>query len=113
MARKLTLPIGLRARLDADGATFEVTILDLSFTPTNGAAAHGAAQTIAGIASTRRGNAAAWSGMIGQSPFGTWVLTLPDTAQDGGATRGLFQDEHITEALLVISYSGQPAAWPA
>jgi hypothetical protein len=95
-----------------DGATFEVTIRDFKFTPAGGTAVGGAAKTIDGIASTRRGNAAAWTPMIGSAPFGKWTLTLPDTAQDGGATRTLFAQEKITEMLLVVSYSADAAPWP-
>jgi hypothetical protein len=43
-----------------------VMISDLSFTPDGGTAVHGVAQTTDGIASTRRGNAALWAGMIGK-----------------------------------------------
>jgi hypothetical protein len=76
----------------------------------------GAANTNNGVASTRRGNAGAWSAMIGRAPVGRWELRLPNTE----TTRMLFEDvagepgsqPRIADILMVISYSGRPPAWP-
>jgi hypothetical protein len=68
----------------------------------------GAAVTVDGVISTRRGNAASWTAMIGKSPFGDWELSLPDTSQ----TRELFAHEKLEDILLVVTFSGRTPDWP-
>jgi hypothetical protein len=68
----------------------------------------GAAVSIQGIISTRRGNAASWLAMIGQSPVAEWELALSDTA----AVRRRFTNEEIEDLLLVITYRARTQDWP-
>jgi hypothetical protein len=94
----------------AAGQTFEVSVSSLQFTEAGSlAAVGGAATTIGGAISTRRGNAPAWIPVIGKSPFGTWQLTLPDTAE----VRGWFTSQLITDILFDISYTAATPPWPA
>jgi hypothetical protein len=93
----------------ADSESFEVPITHLRLTAASGAGAvGGGAATNDGIASTRRGNAGAWTTMIGKAPFGDWELALP--TQD---VRDYFEEDRINDLLLVLSYSGEAPAWPA
>jgi hypothetical protein len=92
-----------------DGSSFEVPIAGLSFTPDGETANYGgSAQTVEGIASTRRGTAQNWNEMIGLTPCGTWELALPNSA----LVRGRFSAEEIENVILVVSYSGRRPAWP-
>jgi pSer/pThr/pTyr-binding forkhead associated (FHA) protein len=92
------------------GQIFEIDVNALQFFPAGSPVAiGGAATTIGGVISTRRGNAPAWTPMIGSSPFGTWQLTLPDTAE----VRGWFTGGLITDILFDITYTAQTPAWPA
>jgi Tc toxin complex TcA C-terminal TcB-binding domain len=94
----------------APGQTFEVNVSALQFFPAGSpVAVGGAATTIGGVISTRRGNAPAWIPMIGSPPFGTWQLTLPDTAE----VRGWFTNGLITDILFDISYIAKTPPWPA
>jgi hypothetical protein len=93
-----------------NGATFEVPVRRLGFVEDGvPGATGGAATSIDGIISTRRGNAGSWMSMIGKSPFGEWELALPDTQE----TRDLFKAEKIQDVLFVITYFGRTAEWPA
>jgi hypothetical protein len=73
------------------------------------------AQTLAGIAGTRRGNAPAWlMDFVGPrtdgrstAPTGDWTLTLHTDADNLLDTGGL------SDLLLVISWSGTGPSWPA
>ena len=71
----------------------------------------GPATSIAGIISTRRGNASSWVATItgDRAPLGEWQLTLPNTPQ----IKQLFADEVIEDVLLVITYSARTPEWPA
>ena len=69
--------------------------------------AGGDASTTDGIASTRRGNAAAWIALCGTDPVGDWKLTF------GGAAAALFDSGGLDDVVLVISWTGQAPAWPA
>lgn len=93
-----------------DDTTFEVTVEHLHFTAqgSNGAIG-GAANSINGIISTRRGNASSWSAMLGKAPFGTWELSLPNTTE----IKQLFGDDQIKDILFVLTYEGRTPAWPA
>ena len=59
--------------------------------------------TTDGMFSTRRGNASAWTTLIGKSPVGTWELTPPDTEE----LRNRFQREEIADIVLVVTYKAQ------
>lgn len=47
--------------------------------------------------------------MIGESPVGTWELTLPDTDD----IRNQFKEGQIDDVLLVVRFEGQTPEWPA
>lgn len=68
----------------------------------------GAAASIDGVISTRRGNATSWTAMIGKSPFGEWEFALPDN----GRRQELFAQEKLEDILLVITLSGHTPDWP-
>jgi len=93
-----------------DGSMFEIPVISLRFTEqgTPGGVG-GAATSIDGVISTRRGNASSWMSMIGKSPFGKWVLTLPNTAE----IKNRFKKEEIEDILFVITYAGRTPDWPA
>jgi hypothetical protein len=92
----------------ADGKVFEIAVPSLHFQQTGAPGmAGGGATTIDGTISTRRGNAASWTAMIGKKPFGDWELVLEDT----GEMRGYFTNDEIQDILFVITYSGQTAGW--
>jgi hypothetical protein len=85
----------------------------LRFTEQNaGSFVGGNATAINGIVSTRRGNAANWTAMIGKSPFGEWTLALTDSLADGRTISQLLADEAITDIILVVTYAGRFADWP-
>lgn len=92
------------------GSSFEIPINHFHFTPRGeDEFVGGAATSVDGIISTRRGNAASWTPMIGEAPFGEWELALPNTEE----VRGRFRNEEIDEILLVITYSGSTPPWPS
>ena len=94
----------------AAGASFEVPVSSLLFFEgASTAAVGGAATTIGGIISTRRGNAASWIPIIGNTPFGTWQLKLPDTQ----VVRDWFTGQQITDILFDITYTAEAPPWPA
>lgn len=59
--------------------------------------------------STRKGNRAGLSALIGKSPVGDWELALPNTAE----TRGWFASGAIRDLLFVITCNGRVPDWPA
>ncbi|MBN1596038.1 hypothetical protein JW933_08950 [candidate division FCPU426 bacterium] len=63
----------------------------------------GEAATVAGLISTRQGNAGAWSLLIGENPAGTWHLTLPNTQ----VVKNWFSQGQIEDLLLVLAFSGR------
>jgi hypothetical protein len=91
----------------ADGAFAPVDIDHLHFAgDANGATAR---TDDSGVVSIRRGNApAAWGAWIGEEPYGTWELALPDTA----AVRSRFAGGEIADVMLVVTYEGELPAWP-
>ncbi|MHB9833279.1 Tc toxin subunit A-related protein [Paraburkholderia terrae] len=92
----------------ADGQLFEVSVSSLRFKEQGGpGAVGGAAATIDGTISTRRGNAGSWTSMIGRLPAGDWELALPNSDQ----MRNRFGNGDIQDILLVITYSGRTARW--
>jgi hypothetical protein len=68
----------------------------------------GAATSIDGIISTRRGNATSWMAAMGRSPVGKWVLALPNIVD----IRNRFKNDDIEDILFVITYSGRAPEWP-
>lgn len=94
--------------LRKDGTSFEMAIAGLTFTPDGEETSYGgAAHTVEGIASTRRGNAQSWSPIIGCTPCGTWELALPNTA----IVRNRFSSRAIENIVLIVSYSGRRPNW--
>lgn len=92
----------------ADGKTFEIPVASLRFTEQGSTGAvGGAAVTIDGTVSTRRGNAASWLPIVGKGVAGDWELALADSPQ----LRGYFADQLIEDILFVITYSGARAGW--
>jgi hypothetical protein len=92
------------------GASFEVPVSHLRFTEQGSSGSvGGAATSIDGVVSTRRGNAGAWMSMIGKTPFGKWELAFPHTEE----MKNRFKHEEIEDILFVITYSGNTPEWPA
>jgi hypothetical protein len=100
----------------------EVNVAHLKLTDTAGfVAAGGAARTIDGTISTRRGNGSVWlplvgagAGTGGRTPFGVWELSLRNA--DPAAAQQLqdwLKDEQIEDIVLVVSYAGRTPPWPA
>jgi hypothetical protein len=67
--------------------------------------AGGDATAIDGIASTRRGNAAAWTALAGSTPVGDWQLGF------GADATALFAAGQLDDVLLVVGWTGQGPAW--
>jgi hypothetical protein len=101
----LALYFALRAE-----TTFEMPITHLHFTE-KGNLGHvgGGASTVDSIASTQRGNAGSWNGMVGKSPIGQWELALPNLAD----VRNRFKNEEVEDILFVITFSGRTPEWPS
>jgi hypothetical protein len=92
-----------------DGKTFEVQVSRLGYTEQGTAGSvGGAATSIDGVISTRRGNAGSWTAMQGKSPAGEWELSLLTTEE----MRNRFKNEEIEDILLVITHSGRIPEWP-
>lgn len=92
------------------GSDFEVPVQWLRFTEAQaGSATGGAANTMDGTVSTRRGNAGSWMSLIGKRPVGEWELALPNTEE----IRGRFTSEDIEDILFVLTYGGRTHEWPA
>jgi Tc toxin complex TcA C-terminal TcB-binding domain len=92
----------------ASDAEPEIQVSGLYFTEQGSAGkVGGAASSVDGVISTRRGNATSWTAMIGKSPFGEWELSLPDTSQ----IRELFAQEQLEDLLLVVTFSGHTPDW--
>jgi hypothetical protein len=90
--------------------SFEVQNAELRFTPQGQTTAvGGAATSLDGIISTRRGNAAAWQPMLSRTPVGTWELALPNTPE----MKDRFANAEIEDILFVLTCSGHTPAWPA
>src|SRR5262249_4548774 len=95
----------------------ELENISLMFDEPGAGSVGGAANTNEGIVSTRRGNAGAWTTMIGRTPVGRWTLSLPDTQ----AVRPLFRERgrvewrpaaRVGDVLLVITFAGRTPSWP-
>jgi hypothetical protein len=95
-----------------EGAAFEVTA-NLTYTPEGSSDSFGGSATsIDGVISTRRGNASAWTPLIGSLPIGTWKLDLTANLSDGQPVADAIKNEEIEDILFVISYSGRTPEWP-
>jgi Tc toxin complex TcA C-terminal TcB-binding domain len=106
----------------ADGMRQEVAVGHLKLKDAAGVeVTGGAARTIDGTISTRRGNGSAWLPLIGggaatggRTPFGTWELSLRNSnAAEAQQLQDWLKDEQIEDILLVITYAGRTPAWPA
>lgn len=94
--------------LHQDGIILEILIVGLNFTPDGDVASYGgAAHTVEGIASLRRGTAQNWNQIIGLTPCGSWELALPNTA----LIKTRFSFGAIENIVLVVSYSGRRPSW--
>ncbi|MFF5077983.1 Ig-like domain-containing protein [Actinoplanes sp. NPDC000266] len=95
----------------AEGQAFEIANIRLMVTSQGETVAVGGTvpTTRDGIISTRRGNASAWTTLIGRSPAGAWELTFLDNED----LRTRFQNEQITDLVLVVTYRTESPAWPA
>jgi len=91
----------------------ELPIKFLGLDNGNAESVGGAATAVAGIASSRRGNAASWLALQGKSPVGRWHLDLSDRLADGRLVSQLIADESIADILFVVSYSARYPAWSA
>jgi Tc toxin complex TcA C-terminal TcB-binding domain len=93
----------------SEGATFEIAVDSLRFTDAMASSAvGGAATTVGGVASTRQGNAAAWTPVIGRTAFGQWELSLPDNP----VMRERFTSGDIADVLMVLTYEARTPSWP-
>jgi hypothetical protein len=82
-----------------DGSSFEMSVSGFRFVEEGSlGATGGAATSIDGIISTRRGNAGTWMSFVGKRPFGSSVY---------------FSNEDVEDILLVITYSARTPDWPA
>lgn len=107
----------------ADGSTFEVPVINLTFTPegSDSTIEGGAATTNKGVISTRRANGGNWTAIVNQdptpSPFGIWTLSLRDhlipfDPLSPGELVDAFNNGKIEDILFVITYGGTTSEWP-
>ncbi len=80
----------------------------LSFDDGSSGSVGGAATSVDGVISTRKGNAGSWMSMIGKAPWGQWELALPNTS----TMRAELASGALHDILLVVTYSGKLPAWP-
>jgi hypothetical protein len=106
----------------ADGMRQEVRVAHLKLIDSLGReVVGGAAPTIDGTISTRRGNGSVWLPLVGagagtgvRTPFGVWELSLRnENAAEAQQLKDWLKDDLIEDILLVISYSGRIPEWPA
>ena len=96
-----------------DGEVFEQPIRHLHFTAEGmPGSSGGPASTVDGRVSTRSGNGTNWLPMIGQSPVGVWELAFPDQPPADTEARDRFAGEMIENMFLVLTVSGESAAFP-
>jgi hypothetical protein len=87
----------------------EITVKHLRLSPQDQSSIDGGpAGTVEGLISTRQMQKV-WGRLLQQPPIGDWELELEDTP----AVRALFEDERITDMMLVITYTGEAPTWPA
>jgi len=93
-----------------NGSTFEIPVTALRFTERGSAGSiGGAAVSVDGVISTRRGNASSWMSMVGKPPFGKWELTFSNTQE----IKNRFKNDEIEDILFVVTYTGRTPEWPA
>lgn len=106
----------------ADGMRQEVRVAHLKLTDSLGReVAGGAARTIDGTISTRRGNGSVWLPLVGagagtgvRTPFGVWEISLQNAnAAEAQQLQDWLKNDLIEDILLVITYSGRIPEWPA
>ena len=95
----------------------ELEDVELRFTEQGRGTVGGLASTNEGIVSTRRGNAGAWTSLIGKSPVGQWTMQLRNNAVvrqvfDQAQANPQKPTERVADILLVITYSGRTPKWP-
>jgi hypothetical protein len=96
-----------------DGEVFEQPIRHLHFTAEGvPGQSGGPASTVDGRVSTRSGNGTNWLPILGQSPAGVWELAFPDQSPADTAARDRFASEMIENIFLVLTISGETAAFP-
>jgi hypothetical protein len=89
----------------AEGASFEIAFPSITFVKQGTSASiGGAATTLNGIISTRRG---ALTSFIGAKPPGRWRMQLPTDV----ATRARFTNREILDIGVVITFGAQTATW--
>ena len=98
----------------AASQTFEVPVTSLKFTNEGSpGSVGGAANTVDGVISTRRGNAGSWMAMLKDPLRGMGARSA-----QSGRGRNRFQSNkttasQITDILLVITYAGRTPEWPS
>lgn len=105
----------------ADGQSREVKVEHLKLIDSPGReVVGGAARTIDGTISTRRGNGSSWlplvgagAGSGGRTPFGVWELSLRNAnVAEAQQLKDWLDKDLIEDILLVISYAGRTPPWP-
>ena len=89
----------------ADGVTSELRVEHLYLEHDNSRMEAGEATSVDGIISTRGGNGASWTSMMGGLPVGEWELALDEN------TKEMFDEEKIEDILFVVTYSGETPEW--
>jgi hypothetical protein len=105
--RDVDFPVGiddLAAAAVAVRLSSDATVPETTISLRHGAAG-GTATATNGMASTRRGNATAWTSFLGTSPAGDWQLSF------GSEASALFDSDALDDILLVLSWTGQGPAW--
>jgi len=74
----------------------------------NGMEYGGSTTPINNVISTRSGNVAGCSSLIGKKPEGTWQLSLEDYPE----AMNMIRNNEIEDILLIITYSGEMLEWP-
>jgi hypothetical protein len=90
-------PVGVRL---SSGEPVPATAVTLSRGATGGVAT-----TTDGMASTRRGNAAAWTALSGTSPAGSWQLAF------GADAAALFASGKLDDVQLILGWTGSAPLW--
>ena len=67
----------------------------------------GSATPVDGVASTRLGTTESWQALLGKTPFGSWLIALPNT----GEVQELIKHGRIDDIVLILTCSGQTTGW--
>jgi hypothetical protein len=89
------------------GANVEFESVELSLQQPGSGSLGGVCRTDSGLITTRAAGGNGWLALRNGAPFGTWRLTLPNTAQ----TTQWFKDGDIADIMLVITYAGRLPEW--